>query len=63
MCTRFCMWVCAYKYRLETRGTRFPEVEVKGVCKMPDMDVGKQTQVLCKSRICFWPFSPNLSHA
>lgn len=41
MCTCFCMWVCAYKYRLETRGTRFPEVEVKGVCKMPDTDVGK----------------------
>lgn len=37
------MWVCVYKYSLETRGTIFPEVEVKGVCKMPDMDVGKQT--------------------
>lgn len=52
-----CVSLCRYVYAREQvpggpeEGIRFPETMVTGSCELPDMGVGKGTQVLYKSSI------------
>lgn len=45
------MEVCVFKWTPEARKKMSNALEagITGICELPDMDAGNQTQVLCKS--------------